>query len=524
MAGRGGNTNPKLPNPEVQRPTTGEMEMFGASGREVQRPAAGEVMFWASGTVMNPNRKYADVLRRQCEILRRNTTYLEKITHRRRMREPLEDKERSSTPLRIAEKEGMADQESSQVSSIFDLLSLMPDQKEMDPRKFPRRNSNPAQIYLPCGARDDEKRLADCFDLMLHDMDDLANRMLSVESILSELSITNLEEEKVSVPQSLYTINELVDATSRVNMNAKEFVKCCGWVTKEEEEETEFRTEEEEDHLYTIKIVDIKGNLNWPLYVYGVIAAQDTVDHNRNLLFFRSSTKCQKLTWEDPFLRLTGPSRAIVALDRVYFEVALNLKDETSKSDDRALIWHSFCYDDSSYHAGLHTTLLPINLCSVELSLERLSRTVQATILSVQVVEGVSWPFKHGARVACSSSRKEFKTTPRQGTSKQVVLLDSLGEEGPVGAYGFLHLSGRVVSVELQDTLEVVVQAYSPSGHIDSHGHVNFTPQLCNISQNTCVLGHVNGHSKVEITVAWSCLVLDKMDLLIEGCVNGGQA
>lgn len=492
------------------------------------------------------------------------------------MREPLEDKERSSTPLRIAEKEGMADQESSQVSSIFDLLSLMPDQKEMDPRKSPRRNSNPAQIYLPCGARDDEKRLADCFDLMLHDMDDLANRMLSVESILSELSITNLEEEKVSVPQSLYTINELVDATSRVNMNAKEFVKCCGWVTKEEEEETEFRTEEEEDvcfpnyraawesvgggtegrygdfqdittlssmhfthctpghipyhavtgstlQIYTIKIVDIKGNLNWPLYVYGVIAAQDTVDHNRNLLFFRSSTKCQKLTWEDPFLRLTGPSRAIVALDRVYFEVALNLKDETSKSDDRALIWHSFCYDDSSYHAGLHTTLLPINLCSVELSLERLSRTVQATILSVQVVEGVSWPFKHGARVACSSSRKEFKTTPRQGTSKQVVLLDSLGEEGPVGAYGFLHLSGRV-SVELQDTLEVVVQAYSPSGHIDSHGHVNFTPQLCNISQNTCVLGHVNGHSKVEITVAWSCLVLDKMDLLIEGCVNGGQA
>jgi hypothetical protein len=47
--------------------------------------------------------------------------------------------------------------------------------------------------------------------------------------------------------------------------------------------------------IYSFKIVDLKGDLNWPLYVYGVVAARDTVDRNRNLLFCRSRANCQEL-------------------------------------------------------------------------------------------------------------------------------------------------------------------------------------------------------------------------------------
>lgn len=101
-------------------------------------------------------------------------------------------------------------------------------------------------------------------------------------------------------------------------------------------------------------------------------------------------------------------------------------------------------------------------------------------------------------------------TDPR---SRQVILLDYKGKEIPVGSNGYLHLSRHVVSVNILDTLKVTVQAYSPSGCIAAH--VYFTPKRCNISQDLCVLGD----SKVEVTVAWSRLVQNKMDVSTEAII-----
>lgn len=56
--------------------------------------------------------------------------------------------------------------------------------------------------------------------------------------------------------------------------------------------------------IFTIKLTDIKGGFRWPLSVYGLVAARDHVDGNRNLLFFRDSTEPQELWEDDPFLRL----------------------------------------------------------------------------------------------------------------------------------------------------------------------------------------------------------------------------
>lgn len=48
--------------------------------------------------------------------------------------------------------------------------------------------------------------------------------------------------------------------------------------------------------IFSFKIAEIKGDLEWPLHVYGVVAARDEVDYNRNLLFNRTRNHAQLVT------------------------------------------------------------------------------------------------------------------------------------------------------------------------------------------------------------------------------------
>ncbi|XP_037440267.1 uncharacterized protein LOC119308254 [Triticum dicoccoides] len=288
--------------------------------------------------------------------------------------------------------------------------------------------------------------------------------------------------------------------------------------------------------IFSIKIAQIKGDLNWPLYVYGVVAARDRVDFNRNILFNRMRNNAQKVTEADPFLCLTGPARAI--LPEVEFEVELMVKGRT-KSCDRALIYQAYPYIHSGadlYSIGLHNCL-----CEIKLSLQQLVNSVQATIIAVQIVNAGTCTFKYGGRVACSLKSNEaivcdskgflMEDPPGAGATwtglpfidppgTQVVLLDSRycdDGEMPMSTDGYLDLMRRVVSVELpvdhfyypeklEETLKVQVEAYSESGVVSAKGHVKFTPKLCNISKAVCDIGD----SKVEITVAWSVHVVCK--------------
>ncbi|XP_051230613.1 uncharacterized protein [Lolium perenne] len=283
--------------------------------------------------------------------------------------------------------------------------------------------------------------------------------------------------------------------------------------------------------IYSFKI-QMKGeNLNWPLYVYGVVAARDKVDRNRNLLFYRPRHDCQILTEDDQILRLTGPSRAIIALDPVDFEVELKLKGIT-ESKDRPLMNKRY-----HYWGVCSTDSVSIKLenckCTAEISLKHHPETVQATVLGVRIVEGSLFPFKYGGRVVCYSPPEERLLMGSKGTiddvmdlSKEILLLDSRdfddGVEMPMGSDGYFDLSRRVVSVPWKESMKIVIQAYSESlaksegkkrclepEDIAAKGHVKFRSKYCNISQGTCDLGDC----KVEVTVAWSAIVTRKSNV-----------
>ncbi|VAH54949.1 unnamed protein product [Triticum turgidum subsp. durum] len=265
--------------------------------------------------------------------------------------------------------------------------------------------------------------------------------------------------------------------------------------------------------IYSFKITGLSGDLKWPLNVYGVVAARDTMDHNRNLLFSQSSVMYQVLTSEnDCSLCLIGPSRAILAVDPVDFEVELRVHDgydfRGDGINDRELICVSNRYEVAPSGEIQRLTFYS-PLCRAVLSLKRLSSTVQATILSIRVV-GEGHPFKSGGEVFCWSSSADGSSTIHE----KVVLLHSLEgipqEDDELDLDGYFPLSRNVVSVESGGGLNVVLETYGGSC---TSTHVYFPCEYCNISQRTCLVGG----SEVEITVAWSRLVRDKMDLLIDG-------
>lgn len=277
--------------------------------------------------------------------------------------------------------------------------------------------------------------------------------------------------------------------------------------------------------VFSFKIAEIKAGLQWPLYVYGVVAARDKVDYNRNLLFNRTRDNAQLVTLDDPFLRLIGPARGI--LPDPDFEVELRVKGRT-KYRDRALINDRHPYIGSFHYDGLYTVPFWNCLCRCELSTELLGKSVQATILGVRIVKGT---FRYGGRVAFSSPSHQVAIVDSQGAiqevidplSTMVVLLDSRychGGEMPMSSDDYLDLTRRVVSVELreshflypeklEETFKVVIQVYSKCGDIAAQGHVKLTPKLSNISQTVCYLGD----SVVEIIVAWSVHVEEKVFL-----------
>ncbi|OQU82590.1 hypothetical protein SORBI_3006G272000 [Sorghum bicolor] len=202
--------------------------------------------------------------------------------------------------------------------------------------------------------------------------------------------------------------------------------------------------------VFSLKIAKLRVPSQWPLQVFGMVAIRDCVDHNRNIIFDRARDNCQTVTREDPYLKLTGPTRSVVVLDPATFEVDLKVKGTTESEDQ----WLSFLAVTYRHFSRFDSHLLERDYASklseLQFQLGSIIYSVEATI-EVRITSG-SWP--HGLRA-------QFTAGTASIPGAELILLDS-GDHGvPVAEIGRrIELSRCVASVEVDGELRVRVKAF----------------------------------------------------------------
>ncbi|TVU37523.1 hypothetical protein EJB05_10840 [Eragrostis curvula] len=253
--------------------------------------------------------------------------------------------------------------------------------------------------------------------------------------------------------------------------------------------------------IFSVKLAAIRGGLKMPLDVFGMVATRDAVDHNRNIIFCRKRDNCQTLTEEDPYLVLTGPSRAVIRVvsSPVLIEVKLTVKGATEYEDkDLSNLVAPLARGDPMYSHLLNYDFAS-KLSTLEFSLGYIVGSVEATVF-VRVIQG-SWT--DDFRGIFTASTNCFKTKPDIG-HKKVILLDSGGEKVTESSDGKIKLSRSVVSVELAGRLNLSVVALKGNNRVAER-----TRSLKPSKDGTKPYKYKMGFCELLVSVVWSLLADD---------------
>ncbi|CAN6226111.1 unnamed protein product [Urochloa humidicola] len=250
--------------------------------------------------------------------------------------------------------------------------------------------------------------------------------------------------------------------------------------------------------IFSVTVAAIRGDLHWPLDVFGMVAVRDSVDRNRNLLFYRSRDNSQTLTEKDHCLSLSGPTRAVVVSnpvsDPVIIEVELKVKGiNESKDKYLSLLAMPLKFSDNeSGSSSQHITysVFTSKLSSLLFTFGGIALSVEATIF-IRVLDG-SWPLGFHGQFAAQTSSID---------SEKVILLDFGDDNVTVNDDGIMKLSRQVVSVEVNGKLKVSFKAWQDDGKIVGQVAA-FKPAKSGRSYRALHFGSCT----IEILVAWSLI------------------
>ncbi|XP_045084591.1 uncharacterized protein [Aegilops tauschii subsp. strangulata] len=119
-----------------------------------------------------------------------------------------------------------------------------------------------------------------------------------------------------------------------------------------------------------ISVKVIESDRGYPISVYGTVLARDRIDYRCIYLFRRGREDPQMISSKDDMLTLTGPQRALVPPDNIYFEFNMRVKGDASDEDfSKGVIQlHVVPYDPepitrvlSSWLSRLELVLAPVD-------------------------------------------------------------------------------------------------------------------------------------------------------------------
>ncbi|CAM0947976.1 unnamed protein product [Alopecurus aequalis] len=246
--------------------------------------------------------------------------------------------------------------------------------------------------------------------------------------------------------------------------------------------------------IVSIKIATIRGDLQWPIHVFGMVTARDVLEfeRKRNIVFARPRSNCQTITEEHPYLALTGPTRALVtSIDAGVIEIMLKVKGVT-ESDDRDLTFLVLPLKSSRY-CSFHEDYTR-KRSTLKLEFRHICRALEA-IISVRLIGDSSLP--------PSDFQGVFTASTARIDGLEVVLLTFREGHLPIANDGTINLSRRVISVEFHDEEELKISILSgcaDNAHVATRDDIVFTPQLYGRSSGIFNVSMC----KMQVTVAWS--------------------
>ncbi|CAM0954281.1 unnamed protein product [Alopecurus aequalis] len=191
--------------------------------------------------------------------------------------------------------------------------------------------------------------------------------------------------------------------------------------------------------VISIRVVKVGPDYTYPVEIYGKVIARDQIDYKCVYLFNRKREDAQTINSEKDMLALSGPKRALVSLDCMYFEFDLKIKGKGDPVDDKPFSKGVISHFCNPYNKRVKYQL-PSFQSTVKLVLQHVYIPVAASLkVSVVNQEPNDPPVHYDGKITAGTTRNY---------RHHVLLYDSIVRcGGLLGGDGSLALYRNVVAV-----------------------------------------------------------------------------